>query len=163
MLSCSGQQVFQVLMTHLHRGGHSLESPAPKRDGCNEPSEGDTREVSAEADRSCANIWVEPSTPCKLESSMDTSASVHVEDPQSSVSTCTVETELHRYLAPWGLDVYAEPLETHGFDVEVLRMLDAKSRDDMFALIACKPGHQVRFRMLLEGRPPPKAAPSSAR
>merc|ERR1712217_653312 len=99
----------------------------------------------------------------KLESSTDTGALVHVADIRSSASTCTTDTELQRYLAPWGLDVYAAPLETHGFDVEVLRMLDAKSRDDVFALIACKPGHQVRFRMLLEGRPAPKAALSSAR
>jgi len=57
---------------------------------------------------------------------------------------------LQTKLAPWGLAQYAHALEQRGYDAEVLSMLHTGEVEELLGLIACKPGHRVRFRRFFE-------------
>ncbi|CAE8636595.1 unnamed protein product, partial [Polarella glacialis] len=46
-------------------------------------------------------------------------------------------------------DEYAEVLQRHGYDREVLADLKEEDVEEMLRLIECKPGHRVRFRAAL--------------
>jgi len=57
---------------------------------------------------------------------------------------------LETKLAPWGLAQYAAALEQRGYDAEVLSMLQPGEVEELLGLVACKPGHRVRFRRFFE-------------
>jgi len=114
---------------------HASLGPAPW-----EASHSVSEDVSATSCDVNAEIDVAPS-------SCSTSASQSVECCEPPLSVCAPDASVT--VNSCGLGEYVCALEEHGYDQDVLSMLQEHEVEEMLELIDCKPGHRVRFRRML--------------
>jgi len=114
---------------------HTSLGPAPW-----EASHSASEDVSATSCDVNAEIDVAPST-------CSTSASQSVECCEPPPSVCAPDTSVT--VNSCGLGEYVCALEEHGYDQDVMSMLQEHEVEEMLELIDCKPGHRVRFRRML--------------